>query len=92
VTLVVRNTTVLVVKPETPVGSAKEPARRQPPRRDPVRLDGTGSTHLALELFQSAGRKVPARPIARRTCCYRPARRAVQAMSATRVLPHTPVR
>jgi tripartite-type tricarboxylate transporter receptor subunit TctC len=57
VTLVVRNTTVLVVKPETPVGSAKELAALAVKRPGviPFGSTGTGSiTHLALELFQSA--------------------------------------
>jgi len=57
VTLVVRNTTVLVVKPEAPVGSAKELAAlaAKRPGAIPFASTGTGSiTHLALELFQSA--------------------------------------
>jgi tripartite-type tricarboxylate transporter receptor subunit TctC len=57
VTLVVRNTTVLVVRPDAPVNSAKEltalAAKR--PGVIPFGSTGTGSiTHLALELFQSA--------------------------------------
>jgi tripartite-type tricarboxylate transporter receptor subunit TctC len=57
VTLVVRNTTILVVKPETPVNSAKELAAlaRDKPGAVPFASTGTGSmTHLALELYQSA--------------------------------------
>jgi tripartite-type tricarboxylate transporter receptor subunit TctC len=57
VTLVVRNTTILVVKPDTPVNSAKELAAlaRNKPGAVPFASTGTGSmTHLALELFQSA--------------------------------------
>jgi tripartite-type tricarboxylate transporter receptor subunit TctC len=57
VTLVVRNTTVLVVKPEKPVASAKELAAlaAKRPGAIPFGSTGTGSiTHLALELFQSA--------------------------------------
>jgi tripartite-type tricarboxylate transporter receptor subunit TctC len=57
VTLVVRNTTVLVVKPDAPVGSAKELAAlaAKRPGAIPFASTGTGSiTHLALELFQSA--------------------------------------
>jgi tripartite-type tricarboxylate transporter receptor subunit TctC len=57
VTLVVRNTTVLVVKPDAPVGSAKELAAlaAKRPGAIPFGSTGTGSiTHLALELFQSA--------------------------------------
>jgi tripartite-type tricarboxylate transporter receptor subunit TctC len=61
ITLVVRNTTILVVKPDMPVASAKELAARA--ARDPGALaiasTGNGSMpHLALELFQaSAGVK-----------------------------------
>jgi tripartite-type tricarboxylate transporter receptor subunit TctC len=57
VTLVVRNTTVLVVKREAPVNSAKELAAlaAKRPGAIPFASTGTGSiTHLALELFQSA--------------------------------------
>ena len=57
VTLVVRNTTILVVKTETQVGSAKELAAlaEKKPGAVPFASTGSGSmTHLALELFQSA--------------------------------------
>jgi tripartite-type tricarboxylate transporter receptor subunit TctC len=57
VTLVVRNTTVLVVKPDAPVHSANELAAlaAKRPAAIPFGSTGTGSiTHLALELFQSA--------------------------------------
>jgi tripartite-type tricarboxylate transporter receptor subunit TctC len=57
ITLVVRNTTILVVKSDAPVNSAKElaaSAERQP-AAIPFASTGSGSiTHLALELFQSA--------------------------------------
>jgi tripartite-type tricarboxylate transporter receptor subunit TctC len=61
ITLVVRNTTILVVKPDMPVASAKELAAWA--ARDPGALaiasTGNGSMpHLALELYQaSAGVK-----------------------------------
>jgi tripartite-type tricarboxylate transporter receptor subunit TctC len=61
ITLVVRNTTILVVKPDTPVASAKELAALA--ARDPgaIAIASTGSgsmPHLALELYQaSAGVK-----------------------------------
>ena len=57
VTLVVRNTTILVVKTETQIGSAKELAALavKKPGAVPFASTGSGSmTHLALELFQSA--------------------------------------
>jgi len=57
VTLVVRNTTVMVVRSENPTNSAKELAERakQKPDTIPFASTGTGTTpHLALELFQSA--------------------------------------
>jgi tripartite-type tricarboxylate transporter receptor subunit TctC len=57
VTLVVRPTTILVVKPETPVSSAKELAAlaKEKPGSIPFASTGSGSTtHLALELFQAA--------------------------------------
>jgi tripartite-type tricarboxylate transporter receptor subunit TctC len=61
VTLVVRNTTILVVKPDMPVASAKELAARakETPGTIPFASTGSGSMpHLALELFQaSAGVK-----------------------------------
>jgi tripartite-type tricarboxylate transporter receptor subunit TctC len=57
VTLVVRNTTILVVKPDLPVASAKELAALA--ARDPgaIAIASTGSgsmPHLALELYQAA--------------------------------------
>jgi tripartite-type tricarboxylate transporter receptor subunit TctC len=61
VTLVVRPTTILVVKPETPVASAKELAAlaKDKPGAIPFASTGSGSMpHLALELYQaSAGVK-----------------------------------
>jgi tripartite-type tricarboxylate transporter receptor subunit TctC len=57
VTLVVRPTTILVVKPDTPVASAKELAAlaKAKPGAIPFASTGSGSIpHLALELFQSA--------------------------------------
>ena len=57
VTLVMRPTTILVVKPDTPVNSAKELAAlaRDKPGAIPFASTGSGSTtHLALELYQSA--------------------------------------
>ncbi len=54
VTLVVRNTTILVVKPDTPVISATELAAiaRNKPGAVPFASTGSGSMpHLALELF-----------------------------------------
>jgi len=57
VTLVVRNTTILVVLPESPVNSAKELAAlaKDKPGAIPFGSTGSGSMpHLALELFQSA--------------------------------------
>ena len=57
VTLVVRNTTILVVKPDMPVASAKELAAlaARNPGAIAIASTGTGSMpHLALELFQSA--------------------------------------
>jgi tripartite-type tricarboxylate transporter receptor subunit TctC len=57
VTLVMRPTTILVVKPETPVNSARELAAlaRDKPATIPIASTGSGSMpHLALELFQSA--------------------------------------
>jgi tripartite-type tricarboxylate transporter receptor subunit TctC len=57
VTLVVRNTTILVVKPEMPVNSAKELAAlaKDKPGAIPFASTGSGSMpHLALELYQSA--------------------------------------
>jgi tripartite-type tricarboxylate transporter receptor subunit TctC len=57
ITLVVRNTTILVVKPDMPVASARELAALA--ARDPgaiaVASTGNGSMpHLALELYQAA--------------------------------------
>ena len=61
ITLVVRPTTILVVKPDTPVNSAKELAAlaKNKPEEIPFASTGNGSMpHLALELFQaSAGVK-----------------------------------
>ena len=61
ITLVVRPTTILVVKPDTPVNSAKELAAlaKNKPEQIPFASTGNGSMpHLALELFQaSAGVK-----------------------------------
>ena len=61
VTLVVRPTTILVVKPETPVASAKELAAlaKDKPGAIPFASTGSGSMpHLALELYAaSAGVK-----------------------------------
>jgi tripartite-type tricarboxylate transporter receptor subunit TctC len=57
VTLVVRNTTILVVKSDAPIGSARELAAAavKQPAAIPFASTGSGSiTHLALELFQSA--------------------------------------
>jgi len=57
ITLVARPTTILVVRPETPVNSAKELAAlaREKPATIPFASTGSGSvTHLALELYQSA--------------------------------------
>jgi len=57
ITLVVRPTTILVVKPETPVHSAKELAAlaKEKPGTIPFASTGSGSTtHLALEPYQSA--------------------------------------
>jgi len=57
VTLVVRNTTILVVKPDMPVASAKELAAlaARNPGAIAIASTGTGSMpHLALELYQSA--------------------------------------
>jgi tripartite-type tricarboxylate transporter receptor subunit TctC len=57
VTLVVRNTTILVVKPDQPVNSAQELAAlaRANPAAIPFASTGPGSMpHLAIELFQAA--------------------------------------
>ena len=59
ITLVARPTTILVVKPETAVNSAKELAAlaAEKPGAIPFASTGSGSvTHLALELYQSAAR------------------------------------
>jgi tripartite-type tricarboxylate transporter receptor subunit TctC len=59
ITLVVRNTTVLVVRSERPPNSAGELAAlaKEKPGQIPFASTGVGSMpHLALELFQSAGR------------------------------------
>jgi tripartite-type tricarboxylate transporter receptor subunit TctC len=57
VTLVVRNTTILVVKPDLPVASARAFAdlAAKAPGAIPIASTGSGSMpHLALELFQSS--------------------------------------
>jgi tripartite-type tricarboxylate transporter receptor subunit TctC len=57
ITQVVRNTTVLVVRSDSPIGSAKELAAlaKEKPNTIPFASTGIGTTpHLALELFQSA--------------------------------------
>ena len=57
VTLVVRNTTVLVVRAESPANSAKDlvAMAKAKPGALPFASTGVGSTtHLALELFQNA--------------------------------------
>ncbi|MGZ3410013.1 MAG: Bug family tripartite tricarboxylate transporter substrate binding protein [Xanthobacteraceae bacterium] len=57
VSLVVRNTTVMVVRTENPVNSAKELAAlaKEKPNTIPFASTGAGTTpHLALELFQAA--------------------------------------
>lgn len=57
VTLVVRNTTVMVVRSESDVKSAKELAELAKAKPDTITFASTGSgttPHLALELFQSA--------------------------------------
>src|SRR5205823_7126246 len=57
ITLVVRNTTILVVRSELPVNSAKELAAlaKAKPGEIPFASTGVGSMpHLALELYQTA--------------------------------------
>src|SRR5713226_9102599 len=57
VTLVVRPTTILVVRPDMPIASAKELAAlaKTKPGEIPFASTGSGSMpHLALELYQSA--------------------------------------
>jgi tripartite-type tricarboxylate transporter receptor subunit TctC len=57
VTLAVRNTTVLVVRPDSPAKSAKELAAmaREKPETVPFASTGVGSMpHLSLELYQAA--------------------------------------
>ena len=57
ITLVMRPTSVMVVKAETPLASAKELAAlaREKPGEIPAASTGSGSmSHLALELFQAA--------------------------------------
>ena len=59
ITLVARPTTILVIKPETAVNSAKELAAlaAEKPGAIPFASTGSGSvTHLALELYQSAAK------------------------------------
>jgi tripartite-type tricarboxylate transporter receptor subunit TctC len=58
ISLVVRNTTVLVVRAENPLAGARELAAlaKEKPEQIPFASTGVGSMpHLALELFQSAG-------------------------------------
>jgi tripartite-type tricarboxylate transporter receptor subunit TctC len=61
ITLVVRNTTILVVRPDMPVASAKELAALAARKPGAIAIASTGSgsmPHLALELYQaSAGVK-----------------------------------
>jgi tripartite-type tricarboxylate transporter receptor subunit TctC len=59
ISLVVRNTTILVVKPDMPVASAKELAGLAAQKPGAIASTGSGSMpHLALELYQaSAGVK-----------------------------------
>jgi tripartite-type tricarboxylate transporter receptor subunit TctC len=57
ITLVVRNTTILVVKPDLPVASAKELAVLAARNPGAIAIASTGSgsmPHLALELYQAA--------------------------------------
>ena len=57
ISLVVRNTTILVVKPDAPLSNAKDLAAmaKQKPGQIPFASTGVGSMpHLALELYQSA--------------------------------------
>jgi tripartite-type tricarboxylate transporter receptor subunit TctC len=57
ITLVVRNTTILVVKPDLPVASAKGLAALAARNPGAIAIASTGSgsmPHLALELFQAA--------------------------------------
>jgi tripartite-type tricarboxylate transporter receptor subunit TctC len=61
ITLVVRNTTMLVVKPDLPVGSARDLAAMAAAKPGAIAIASTGvgsMPHLALELYQaSAGVK-----------------------------------
>jgi tripartite-type tricarboxylate transporter receptor subunit TctC len=57
ITLVVRNTTILVVKPDLPVASARALAARAAQNPGAIAIASTGSgsmPHLALELYQAA--------------------------------------
>jgi tripartite-type tricarboxylate transporter receptor subunit TctC len=57
ITLVVRNTTILVVKPDLPVASARELAALAARDRGIIAIASTGSgsmPHLALELYQAS--------------------------------------
>jgi tripartite-type tricarboxylate transporter receptor subunit TctC len=57
ISLVVRNTTVMVVRSDSPINSAKELAALAKEKTDTIPFASTGSgttPHLALELFQSA--------------------------------------
>jgi tripartite-type tricarboxylate transporter receptor subunit TctC len=59
VTLVVRPTTILVVRPDAAINSAKELAAlaKEKPATIPFASTGSGSTtHLALELYQAAAK------------------------------------
>src|SRR5919201_5023295 len=70
ITLVVRPTTILVVKPDAAINSAKELAAlaKEKPATIPFASTGSGSTtHLALELYQAAAKvKFPACALSRR--------------------------
>jgi len=57
ITLLVRNTTVLVVRPDLPINSVKELTAMAKDKPDAIPFASTGigsMPHLALELFQSA--------------------------------------
>ena len=59
ITLVVRNTTILVVTPDLPVASAKELAARSAQNPGAMAIASTASgsmPHLALELYQASAR------------------------------------
>src|SRR3984893_9514677 len=68
ITLVARPTTILVVRPDTPVNSAKELAAlaREKPATIPFASTGSGSvTHLARALSIRGQREIPARAVSR---------------------------